>query len=319
MSLSIPLSTTCLFLLSSLCLADAPLVCPTESHQVGKENQSELALARLLIQNSAELWLLLSGIQKQEMAEAQAQLFIESVQRLEKLHTQLEFRFNAKPDGFNSEEFESIIQYISELNMAIDEEFLSLWRVDCYGSPALKFAFDRALNEGYFELPDGLSTARTQEQLSAEESHRELIRMQRLLDPDAAVVESLSRVTDANSAALAAAEIKVHTTRLQQLAPTQHEHSLRPLACHDSEAYKAAYAPLEKLLWALRNELVRIAALPQYDDAPYDDFSNALDQLFLNIASTHSRWYGEIFDDSFFIDLDDAAQSASSASDSPNN
>lgn len=51
---------------------------------------------------------------------------------------------------------------------------------------------------------------------------------------------------------------------------------------------------------------MRIASLPGYDEMPYDNFSDALDRVYENLANSHSTWFEDVFDASFRSDLDEA-------------
>lgn len=73
-------------------------------------------------------------------------------------------------------------------------------------------------------------------------------------------------------------------------------------------------APLEPILWAIRSEIVRIAALPGYEAETYDDFSVALDVVFESLAATHACMFDSVFDASFRSDLDNALRENSISS-----
>lgn len=73
-----------------------------------------------------------------------------------------------------------------------------------------------------------------------------------------------------------------------------------------AESVRAAIEPLRQALWGIRNEIVRLAALPGYSEAKFDEFSEQLDKVYDALEATHSLWFEDVFDASFRSDLEDA-------------
>jgi hypothetical protein len=82
----------------------------------------------------------------------------------------------------------------------------------------------------------------------------------------------------------------------------------RDFAPRNQSVAREVLAPIEPILWAIRSEIVRIAALPGYEAETYDAFSDALDRVFECLAATHCNIFDSIFDSSFRCDLDNALQ-----------
>lgn len=277
-------------------------------------------LGQEFLQTSTDLWFLLSGVRDKDDADRAAERFLELVRKV--------FALDELLSGMSSEpaaaamaeddEEQAVVGMMDDIQVRILEsfedlntEFESLCRVRCYGSTRLMTAFRQAVASGMFTDETVDLLAEPASPYSENEAMRELVRLKRLQEPDRAVLESLSRVKDKKSAVRAARELAILTTRLQQLRPDE----LQPRRCFaDSMALKAqeAYAPLEPLLWGIRNEIVRIAGLPEYAAESFDHFSEALDSVFESLGETHHNYFDSVFDASFRTDLDDALHESAS-------
>lgn len=277
-------------------------------------------LGQEFLQTSTDLWFLLSGVRDKDDADRAAERFLELVRKV--------FALDELLSGMSSDpaaaamagdgEGQEVVGMMDDIQVRILEsfedlntEFESLCRVRCYGSKRLMTAFRQAVASGMFTDETVDLLAEPAAPYTENEAMRELVRLKRLQEPDRAVLESLSRVKDRKSALRAARELAILTTRLRQLRPAE----LQPRRCFsDSMALKAqeAYAPLEPLLWGIRNEIVRIAGLPEYAAESFDHFSEALDSVFESLGETHHNYFDSVFDASFRTDLDDALHESAS-------
>lgn len=271
-------------------------------------------LGQEFLQTSTDLWFLLSGIRDKDDADRAAERFLELVRKVFALDELLSgMPADPAAAAMAAEETDAeVVGMMDEIQIRIldsfedlNAEFESLCRVRCYGSGRLMTAFRQAVASGMFTDETVDLLAEPAEPYSENEALQEFVRLKRLQEPDRAVLESLSRVKDKKSAVRAARELAMLTTRLQQLRPD----TLQPRRCFtDSMLRKAqdAYAPLEPLLWGIRNEIVRIASLPEYSGESFDAFSEALDSVFECLGETHYNYFDSVFDASFRSDLDDA-------------
>lgn len=281
-------------------------------------------ICRDFLQSVSDLWFLLSGISNRQEADAQAAPFSELVRRICLLDEQLssaptnsglpvEVEAEVHEDAATAEAAEMLdtLQLrILESFEDVNAEFLSLCRVQCYGSSKLTKAFAEAAETGMF-AEDSLAYLQGQGiQPSAVETEQELERRQHLEAPDRALLTVLQQVKDVSSAQRAVDALTQLAGRLRLLVPDK---TLDNRSFAESARTRAAYEPISPLLWGIRTELVRIAALPGYDTESYDTFSDALNTVFENISATHSEWFDDVFDASFRSDLDEALQENSSS------
>ncbi|MCQ2364727.1 MAG: hypothetical protein MJ051_04145 [Akkermansia sp.] len=276
---------------------------------------------REFLQATTDMWFLLSGVSNREDACAAAPRFTELVNRICTLDEQLshastESGLPAEVEAEVHEDaetaavagaLETLQVRILEAFEDVNAEFLSLCRVHCYSSAELATAFVAATDTGMFseEALAQLSTNETP--MSDMESEEELARLRSLEEPDRAVLSVLQQVKDAASAEKAAEALASLSRRLHNLAP-QHPVDHRSFAERYRAGIRAAFEPLSPLLWGIRTELVRIAALPGYDTEPYDAFSDALNSVYEDLDAAHSSYFNDVFDASFRADLDDALQ-----------
>lgn len=287
----------------------APAACTTQEEKIYTE----------FLQSVSDLWFLLSGISNKADADAQAPAFNTLVQRICLLDEQLsgastnsglpmEIEAEVHEDAETAEKaelLEALQLRILDSFDDVNSEFLGLCRVRCYGSAKLKAAFREAADTGMFSEEALALIQTTPRTLNSHETERELARLNHLAEPDRDVLRVLEQVKDAASAQKAVSALTKLSQRLQTLIPENAE------ACHaDNESATArereAYEPLNALLWDIRTELVRIAALPGYDGESYDSFSEALNIVFTDLDATHRLYFDDIFDASFRADINDA-------------
>lgn len=278
-------------------------------------------ICRDFLQTVSDLWFLLSGIGNRQEADAQSAPFTELVHRICLLDEQLsssstnsglpvEVEAEVHEDAATAESAEMLDTLQLRILESFDDvnaEFLSLCRVQCYGSAKLATAFVEAAETGMFPEDALLSLQGQAVKPSAAETEQELVRRRNLEAPDRAVLTVLQQVKDVSSAQRAVAALTQLAGNLRQLVP---EKVLDNRTFSDTARARvcAAYEPISPLLWGIRTELVRIAALPGYDTESYDTFSDALNSVFESIGATHNEWFDEVFDASFRSDMDEALQ-----------
>lgn len=255
-----------------------------------------------LLRVTNEMWFLLSGVADRKGADAAAPSFMKLIDEMEAIGKLLQGE-----DGM-AQDLEALDMLHYRIAEALDDlsaEFESLCRVNCYGSPALIKGFRRAVDSGVVgeEVVEDLTEPRPV--LTEKEARHEISRFRRLAAPDRDLLLALQGVQDVESANRAIASLKSLAVRLENLQPKK-EHADRRFSPSALRSAREAYAPVEPLLWGIRTELVRIASLPGYDEMPYDNFSDALDRVYENLANSHSTWFEDVFDASFRSDLDEA-------------
>ncbi len=257
---------------------------------------------RDLLMATNDLWFLLSGIRDKADADRAAGRFGELVNRMTQMGEEVDLVSDGPPQQHAS--LEQLRYQIMDAYCSVDSEFGGLCRVRCYGSQELVDAFQAAVAGGMFDAED-LPLLELHQPFTPEEARREIARIRKLAVPDKALLECLRRVNDSESARLRAPELARLTESLSGLRP---EARLRYRNFHNASApsVRAVSEPVEALLWAIRSEIVRIAALPGYSDEPFDDFSDALDKVYETLNETHTNWFSDVFDESFRIDLDEA-------------
>lgn len=264
--------------------------------------QVEPAPGQELLLVTNDLWFLLSGVADREDADAAAPRFDELVEKAAAIGDS----FFSSSDGQDADALASMpYQSLADAYNDLYHEFEVLCQNCCYGSQSLINSFRKAVELGVFSDENVPVLELPKPPLTEKEAHRELVRYKRLVEPDRAVLEILQGVQDAGSADKAAVELVRLTERLEQLKP-ESAVAYRQFKEVDQKTYRATYASIEPLLWGIRNEIVRIASIPGYEQASFDAFSDALDSVFENLGDTHTAWFDEVFDASFRLDLDDA-------------
>lgn len=321
-SIIIAVMTAWGFLESSVVAASAAPESPPSAPTMTPQE----VICRDFLQSVSDLWFLLSGISNRAEADAQAVPFRELVRRICLLDEQLsssstnsglpvEVEAEVHEDAATAESAEMLDTLQLRILESFDDvnaEFLSLCRVQCYGSVKLAQAFEEAAETGMFAEDALMSLQGRKPVPSAGETEQELARRQKLEEPDRAVLTVLQQVKDASSAQKAVAALTQIAGRLRLLIPEKVWDN-RSFSEGARARARAAYEPISPLLWGIRTELVRIAELPGYDTESFDTFSDALNNVFENIGATHSEWFDDVFDASFRSDLDDALRENTSS------
>lgn len=301
-------------------------VLPSSEPPTSHVETSQERIFREFLQTTTDMWFLLSGISNENDATAAAPRFRELVNRICLLDEQLsrastdsglpaEVEAEVHEDAETAAvagALESMQVRILEAFEDVNAEFLSLCRVSCYGSQPLARAFIAASDTGMF-TEDALSMVFPgSAPMSDMDSEAELERLRSLESPDRDVLAVLQQVKDAGSAAKAVDALAKISQRLRNLSPN-YSGDRRNFAEGYRAGIRAAFEPLSPLLWGIRTELVRIAALPGYDTESYDAFSDALNSVYEDLGAAHSTYFNDVFDASFRADLDDALQENASA------
>lgn len=294
-------------------LAPVPAADESQNWEQSVAGMDAAAVGREFLQATSDLWFLLSGIRDKEDADRAAAPFSDLVRRI----FALDDRFSQLStvdmlpelqEGDCAGQLDKIQVQILDSFENLNGEFNGLCRVRCYGSKALTAAFQEAVSSGMFTEDDMVLLQDIKPPMNEEETAAELCRLKNLEAPDRAVLDVLEHVTDPGSASKAVPELTTLSRRLMELQP-EPSLSNRSFAESSSVSESAAYAPIEPLLWGIRNELVRIAALPGYETEPYDDFSAALESVFEGLGRTHCACFDNVFDACFRDDMDEAVQS----------
>lgn len=284
-----------------------------EPRPVTEEAAEARQLGQEFLQTASEMWMLLSGVSSKQDADAAAARFSELVRITFELDNRLSSLPLIAPEAECVGMMDSVQLRILETMDDLHVEFLSLCRARCYGSEPLVKAFEQAIELGMFAEEDLELLASPGEPLSEEEARAEIARLDRLEAPDREVLQVLETVMDEEAASKAAVKLTSLSLQLKPLVPaadTEH----REFAPESAAAAQAVLAPLEPILWAIRSEIVRIAALPGYEAETYDDFSVALDLVFESLGATHTNLFDSVFDASFRTDLDNALRENSISS-----
>lgn len=260
-----------------------------------------------LLQTTNQLWFLLSAIRSKADADASSLRFLELTRKIHSLDEHLSSVEVDVSDERLMEMLELVRCRIVESYETLHDEFESLCRVHCYGSQPLLRVFRSVVDSGMFDVTGLPECTDGVEPLTENEERLEMVRLKRLVEPDRAVLDILSGVKDPGSATHAADELARISKRLKDLQPEQGVAN-RALMSGLTPSVREAGAPLEKLLWGIRNEIVRIAGLPGYEAEAYDHFSEVLGSVYQRLGETHSEWFDDVFDSSFRTDLDDAIQ-----------
>ena len=291
----------------ALLVDGAAVASSADTERVGQE----------FLKATSDMWFLLSGISNKEEADLAAPRFLELVQRIMELDELLS-RLPMVPVADTSAGEESdevrVVGMMGGIHLRILEafedlnaEFLGLCRQHCYHSERLRVAFRQAVASGMFNEEDAELLQLPPAPLDAEEARLEIVRLKRLENPDRAFLETLELVQDVESADKAAERLRVLADRLQKLIPEGYQLN-RTFADMSEPEVQEVVAPLLPLLWGIRSEIVRIAALPDYNTEPFDSFSDALDSAFESLGETHGFCFENVLDASFRSDLDDAVR-----------
>lgn len=276
---------------------------PPSSDEVSESQQLGLEFLR----TASEMWFLLSGIGSRDDADAAAGRFLELVKRTFELDNRLSSLPLVTPDSECVGMMDNVQMRILETLDDLHVEFVSICRANCYESEALSKAFESAVQLGMFAQDDMDLMHHPSAPLTEEEARVEIARIRQLVAPDRAVLDVLVAVQDETSASAAAPELQKLSQQLRRLLPELKREN-RDFAPASVVVAREALAPIEPILWAIRSEIVRIAALPGYEAETYDVFSDALDSVFESLGATHCVLFDSVFDASFRADLEYALQ-----------
>lgn len=291
-----------MILLSPLSSAEAEAVPQNEQAELQKIS----ALHQEIVKLSQQIWAQLSAISNMEEADLAAESFSEYAQHLTKLDHELhvlEEQEGLSPRAHAA--MEEMAPQIIECYVLLGGEFSSIYNSDCLQSQKLKEAFEQALRGGFFFLSHRAESPTTTTTLSSEQAEIELERIAQLRGPDEQAHACLQSVTDATTAKAAAERLLTPIAQLHDLRP---ENGLgqSPFQAGEQERYDDLKQPLERSLWGIRHEYVRIASSFAPESEDFSALANTLDELYLSLEETHTRIFSSIFDDSFLHDMDEA-------------
>lgn len=284
-----------------------------EPEPVSAESNEARQLGMEFLQTASEMWMMLSGVSSKQDADRVAGRFSELVKRTFELDNRLSSLPLVSPEAECVGMMDSVQLRILETMDDLHVEFLSICRAHCYGSERLTLAFEQAIELGMFAEEDRELLQEPGEPLSESESMAEIVRLDRLEQPDREVLDVLVTVQDEQAASKAAVKLTSLSLLFKTLMPAQDVDN-RGFAPTSAEAAREVQAQLEPILWSIRSEIVRIAALPGYEAETYDDFSVALDLVFESLDATHAQLFDSVFDASFRTDLDNALRENSISS-----
>ena len=284
-----------------------------EPRPVTEEAAEARQLGQEFLQTASEMWMLLSGVSSKQDADAAAARFSELVRITFELDNRLSSLPLIAPEAECVGMMDNVQLRILETMDDLHVEFQSLCRAHCYGSKALVRAFEQAIELGMFAEDDRELLREPGRPFTEEEAQAEMVRLNRLAEPDRAVLDVLVEVQDEKDANKAVSKLTSLSLRFKALMPAE-ELANRDFSPATAAAAQEVLAPLEPILWAIRSEIVRIAALPGYEAETYDDFSVALDLVFESLCATHAELFDSVFDASFRTDLDNALRENSISS-----
>ena len=277
------------------------------------EVQEAQRIGQEFLQTASNMWFLLSGISNKADADKAAPRFTEQVKRIFELDSRLSALPLIAPDAECVGMMDTIQLRILETMDDLHVEFMGICRDHCYGSKALVQAFEKAVQLGMFAETDMELLHEPGAPLTEDEARLELARLRLLLEPDRAVLNTLVEVQNEEDATEAVETLIALSAKFSRLLPDA-KVADRGFAPDAHSAAQAALTPIEPVLWAIRSEIVRIAALPGYEAETYDKFSEALDTVFESLGATHALIFDSVFDASFRADLDNALRENSISS-----
>ncbi len=267
------------------------------------QHQEELnRVSRDILLSSQTLWLLLSKIDDKKKADASAEAFRKLTIELILLDQKLSELENQAPDILPNELNRNIIESYRD----IDTEFGSLYRVRCFGSGPLYQAFEEALGSNFFDTTMLPPNHPELPKLQLSEEKIELSRLKKLISPDTAILQLLMQIEDTRTAGKHCRALLPHLRKLTELHPNN-QYLYRDFTNTQERDFRQTRHALQDLLWNMRSEYVRIAALPldPMEDS-HELLANTLDELYFNLEVTHHYWFSLIFDNSFILDMDEA-------------
>lgn len=299
--------------LPHLLLAFMILLAPTalaEDELMPAENGTKLQQVNQLHQEivsiSQQIWTQLAAISNRQQADAEAADFEAKATRLTELDQQLQEMEQDENLGTPAQEaMMELAPLVIESYVMMGAEFSAIFNKCCFGSPALQDAFETALRGGFFFVSQAPVPAANLPTLSAEEELLELARIRQLAQPDKLAHRYLCQVTNASTAKIASVQLLEPIAQLHKLRPEQ-DRGLRPFSTARQQEYNQTIAPIEKSLWGIRTEYVRIASTFAPDSEDFNNLANTLDELYLSLEETHARFFSTVFDESFLNDMDEA-------------
>ena len=300
----------CFSLMGLACAERCQAAEPTE-----EETPEPIGTAQQLMQTMLDLWVCLCEVRDRKTADQSA----ERISELTRHATELDGRLSTYEVDLDDEQLVEQIELVGS-NIAsyieiIHDEFYGICRARCYGSSKLQEVFRRISKTGLFAGNDLPPLSGNTDPLTEQEQTREVRRLGRLKAPDEQLLNTLRKVKDPATAEAAVKALELLPARYRDLLPDE-EMNARLLLSPPGARLEAAARPLTQLLWGIRNEVVRIAGLPDYDGEKYNNFSDALDAVYSVLVQTHCNWADEVFDATFASDLSEALD-AGSGSQSP--
>ncbi len=260
------------------------------------------ATGRRIFIGTQKLWLLLSPIDSKAEADAATAEFRALTRELIRLDIELSGFEYTHPDAIDVE----LNQNIIEAYRNIDVEFASLYRARCFGSTSLYQAFEDLKGTNFFDTSMLPPNQPVLPKLNAREENIELTRLKRLIAPDTAILDHLSQIADTQSAGSQCRAIKPYLQKLDTLRPDT-KYLYRYFSNTKDKDFHATQAEIQRLLWNMRTEYVRIAALPIHpEEESHELLAHTLDELYYNLEVTHHYWFNVVFDSSFLLDMDEA-------------
>ncbi len=295
------------FLLSLSLLA--PTV-PAESNASAQNESPDLVklkeelnqVSRDILLSSQTLWLLLSKIDNKKKADASAVPFRKLTNELIELDMKLSELENRAPDALHSELNRNIIESYRN----IDTEFGSLYRVRCFGSGPLYQAFEEAIGSNFFDTTMLPPNHPVLPKLDESEEKLELTRLKKLVTPDTNILKHLTQIEDSKSAGQHCKAIIPLLKKLNALK-ADNKYLYREFENTTQQDFRETRHKLQDLLWSMRSEYVRIAAIPlnPMEDS-HELLAHTLDELYFSLEVTHHYWFSLVFDNSFILDMDEA-------------
>ena len=262
---------------------------PTE-----EKTPEPIGTAQQLMQTMLDLWGCLCEVRDRKTADQSAERISELTRRATELDGRLSTFEVDLDDEQLVEQIERVGSNIASCIEIIHDEFYGICRARCYGSSKLQEVFRRISKTGLFAGNDLPPLSGNTDPLTEQAQTREVRRLGRLKAPEEAAVKTLELLP----------------ARYRDLLPDE-EMSARLLLSPPGARLEAAARPLTRLLWGIRNEVVRIAGLPGYDGEKYNNFSDAMDAVYSVLVQAHCNWADEVFDATFASDLSEALDSGS--------
>ncbi len=289
-------------LLAPTVLAESNEATQNESPELTKLKEELNQVSRDILLSSQTLWLLLSKINDKKKADASAAAFRKLTNELIELDLKLSALENQAPEALHTELNRNIIESYRN----IDTEFGSLYRVRCFGSGPLYQAFEEAIGSNFFDTTMLPPNHPVLPKLDEAEEKIELTRLKKLITPDTAILHHLMQIEDSKSAGKHCQAMLPHLKKLNTLQ-ADNKYLYRDFKNTAKKDFRETQRSLQDLLWSMRTEYVRIAAIPldPVEDS-HELLAHTLDELYFSLEVTHHYWFSLVFDNSFILDMDEA-------------